>query len=226
MPLYSTEAYLINNYGNTIHSWDTGYNPSNSCYLLSSGNFLQTADMGDSIFDAAATGGRVMEVATDSSTEWTFDYYGDEYILHHDVEYMSNGNVLMIAYELISYDDALAAGRKPRYLSDEGLYSDMILEVNPSSGEIVWQWRVWDHLIQDQNSNKDAYGIVADHPEKIDLNYTTKYPDYNHFNSVDYNEELDQILISCKIYNEIWMIDHSTSTEEAASDSGGTYGKG
>jgi hypothetical protein len=226
MPKGNTEAYLMDNYGNTVHSWDTGYAPSNSCYLPGTGNFLQTADMGDSIFDAAGTGGRVMEVAANGSTNWTFDYYSDEYILHHDIEYMSNGNVLMIAFELISYDDALAAGRKPRYLDDDGLYSDMILEVNPSTGEIIWQWRVWDHLIQEQNANKPNYGTAADHPEKIDLNYTTQYPDYNHFNSVDYNEELDQILISCRNYDEIWIIDHSTTTEEAASDSGGTYGKG
>ena len=56
MPKGNTEAYLIDNYGNTVHSWDTGYAPSNSCYLPGTGNFLQTADMGNSIFDAAGTG--------------------------------------------------------------------------------------------------------------------------------------------------------------------------
>jgi len=226
MPMNSTVAYLIDNYGNTIQSWDAGYNPSNAVYFLENGDLLQTADLGVSVFDAAGTGGRVMKLASDSSTEWIFDYYGDEYIVHHDVEYLSNGNVLMIAYELISYAEATAAARKPLYLDDDGLYSDTILEINPSSGEIVWKWGVWDHLIQEQNSNKPDYGTISDHPEKIDLNYSTTHPDYTHFNSVDYNEELDQILISCRNYNEIWIIDHSTTTDEAASDSGGKYGKG
>ena len=50
--------------------------------------------------------------------------------------------------------------------------------------------------------------------------------DWNHINSLDYNEEFDQILISSHIQNEIWIIDHSTTTREAAGHSGGRFGKG
>ena len=38
------------------------------------------------------------------------------------------------------------------------------------TGAIVWQWRAWDHLIQDYDPSKPDYGVVADHPEKIDIN--------------------------------------------------------
>ena len=47
-----------------------------------------------------------------------------------------------------------------------------------------------------------------------------------HTNSIDYNEEFDQILISVRYFNEIWVIDHSTTTEEAAGHTGGNSGKG
>jgi len=50
--------------------------------------------------------------------------------------------------------------------------------------------------------------------------------DFNHFNSIDYNEDLDQILISIRHFNEIWVIDHSTTTEQASGHNGGRYGKG
>jgi hypothetical protein len=45
-------------------------------------------------------------------------------------------------------------------------------------------------------------------------------------NSIDYNEEFDQILLSASAQSEIWVIDHSTTTEEAAGHTGGNSGKG
>jgi hypothetical protein len=82
-------------------------------------------------------------------------------------------------------------------------------------------------LVQDYDPSKDNYGVVADHPELIDINYrTSTQTDIMHTNSVDYNEEFDQIMISVHNYNEIWVIDHSTTTEEAAGHSGGNSGKG
>jgi len=62
---------------------------------------------------------------------------------------------------------------------------------------------------------------VADHPELIDINFGGRHADWNHLNSIDYNEEFDQILLSSHNQNEIWVIDHSTTTEEAAGHTGG-----
>ncbi len=50
--------------------------------------------------------------------------------------------------------------------------------------------------------------------------------DWLHINAVDYNAELDQILLSIHEFSEIWIIDHSTTTAEAAGHTGGRYGKG
>jgi hypothetical protein len=50
--------------------------------------------------------------------------------------------------------------------------------------------------------------------------------DWLHVNSVAYNVDLDQIMLSVFEFNEVWVIDHSTTTAEAASHQGGKSGKG
>jgi Arylsulfotransferase (ASST) len=57
-----------------------------------------------------------------------------------------------------------------------------------------------------------------DRPGLIDPNYPTsrQSADWLHINSIDYNEALNQIVLSVHHANEIWIIDHNTSTSEAA----------
>ena len=166
---------------------------------------------------------------------WNFKYSTDEYLSHHDIERLPNGNILMIAWEYKSYDEAIEAGRNSELLKDNEIWPDYIIEVKPkglNEGEIVWQWHVWDHLIQDKDSSKLNFGNIDNHPELIDLNYISSKTlnpsgaDWTHINSIDYNEKLDQILVSVHGFNEIWIIDHSTTTEEASSNVGGNSGKG
>jgi hypothetical protein len=78
-------------------------------------------------------------------------------------------------------------------------------------------------MIQDFDDTKANFGVVADHPEKINLNYIRPGKDgadWQHANSIDYNAELDQIMLSVLFFDEIWIIDHSTSTTEAAGPEG------
>ena len=54
---------------------------------------------------------------------------------------------------------------------------DCVVEVTPTrpyGGTVVWQWHLWDHMIQDYDSSKSNYGVVADHPELIDVNGTNQ----------------------------------------------------
>jgi len=230
-PERTTETYLINYNKEVVYSWDSDYNPSFSVYLLSSGNLLHTSYLGfHPIFYAMGMAGGFQEIGFNGDIVWDFKYRDNTHLSHHDVEPLPNGNVLMIAWEYKSHTEAEKAGRNPINIPYSGLWPDHVIEVNktgPTSGIIVWEWHVWDHLIQDYNPSKDNYGVVKDHPELIDINFgDSSCSDWLHSNSIDYNEEFDQIIISVRNFNEFWVIDHSTTTEEAAGHTGGNSGKG
>ena len=138
----------------------------------------------------------------------------------------------MIAWELKTAEEAIAAGRNPDVMLTEGkVWPEKIIEVQPTgkdSGKIVWEWHVWDHLVQDFDSTKANYGDPAKNPQLVDLNYTLSdgRADWLHANAIAYNAKLDHIVLSVRSLSEIWIIDHSTTTKEAASHSGGKSGKG
>ena len=142
---------------------------------------------------------------------------------------MPNGNILIIGAEQMPFEEMVENGFDTLSNNQSSLYFETILEINPNTDSVVWQWHSWDHLIQELDASKLNYGIVVNHPEKIHLNYqefTAQKPDFLHANSIDYNEELDQILLSVRNFNEVWIIDHSASTAEAASSEGGLSGMG
>jgi len=234
-PVHSKTAYMIDHDGKVVHAWDTAYLPGNSAYLLDDGTLIRTAYPGpgsNPTFPAGGAGGRVQRIAWNGTILWDFTYSNATHLLHHDIKVMPNGHILMIAWEYKSGAEAIAAGRNPNLLDDGELWPDHVIEVEPdgpTSGKIVWEWHVWDHLVQRYNASLPNYGLVKDHPGLIDLNYVS-YPrafaDWNHVNSVDYNPKLDQVMLSCHQFNEIWVIDHSTNTTEAAGHTGGKGGKG
>ncbi|HIA28215.1 MAG TPA: arylsulfotransferase (ASST) [Planctomycetes bacterium] len=231
-PGRDTTTYLVDAFGRVVHSWPSEYNAGNAAYLLAAGEILRAARIpGPLPILAGGAGGRVEKIAWDGTLLWSFEYSSTQVQHHHDVEMLPSGNVLMIAWELKSAAEAIAAGRDPASLPDNELWPDHIIEIEPSGltgGTIVWEWHAWDHLIQDFDGAQGNFGVVADHPELIDLNYDggAANADWTHFNGVDYNAELDQILISVPTFAEVWVIDHSTTSAEAAGSTGGNSGRG
>ena len=244
-PIPSNTTYLIDHEGRELHQWSSPgeHRPALSAYLLPDGDLLRTANIAQTAvgnFSGGGTGGKVERIAWDGTLEWSWEYSSTLHISHHDIEPMPNGNLLMIAWEERTEEEALQAGRNPAIASDSpggenNVWPDHIIEVKPvgsNDAEIVWRWYAWDHLIQDYDETKDNYGVVADHPELLNINYVgatgnqAGRADWMHCNGLDYNSALDQIALSCRGMNEVYIIDHSTTTEEAAGHTGGNAGKG
>lgn len=230
-PSSSTITYLIDNCGKQVHYWESDTRPGLAAYLLENGLLLRTGLAFSTTFAAGGIGGKIELLDWESNLVWETTFADSLYHQHHDIEYLPNGNILVLAWEYHSRDEAIANGRNLNFLGN-ALWSEAIFEIKPvgtNEAEIVWEWHLWDHIIQEHDSSKLNFGLVQEHPEKVDLNFVTQNAstsDWIHANSVDYNPVLDQIILNSRNFSELWIIDHSTTTAEAATDMGGQYGKG
>jgi len=285
MPLNSRKVHLVDLAGVVAHTWETGFAPGGWCYILDDGSLLFAGRQDhEAKFRGGGIGGAIRRFAPDGTLLWRFDFAEEGRWQHHDLEPLPNGNVLFIAWERQSREEAIARGRHPEGVGVVGLWPDAVFEVRPTlpaGGEIVWEWHAWDHLVQDVDPAKPNHGRLVDHPGRIDVNAAfepesklsdeekqkiearakqmaalgyggddvqdpragdasdskdapdkprgkdrDKSGDWMHTNAVDYHPELDLIVLSSPELCEIFVIDHSTTTAEAKSSSGGRYGKG
>ncbi len=280
-PNESKRVHLIDMSGTAVHSWTSPGIPGGGRYLTERGTLLQSLIVEDHpIFYGGGMSGGIEELDWDSTRLWEFHWDSERGINHHDIAELPNGNVLMIAWDRYTREEALAAGRDPELLAGDEFWPDAIYEIRPTrpvGGEIVWSWHAWDHLVQNFDPAAPGFGEPASRPERIDINgdrnpdppteeqeqaelaqmkalgYITggaddasgdgddpeeddpeeaarkariEDADWMHSNGIDYNAELDQIAISVRRFDEVWIIDHSTTTEQAASSRGGRSGKG
>jgi hypothetical protein len=293
-PLKSKDVFLVDMQGAVMHSWSTDWEPGNSVYLTERGTLYRCMRIEDDVsFGGGGIGGGVQEIAADGSILWEYRMADEERHAHHDIEVLPNGNLLLIAWEQHTREEALARGRDPELLRGELFWPDAIFEVQPlpdNEGRVVWEWHSWDHLIQDFDADGANFGVVSDHPERIDINgdrdpevvspeeqdaemdrladlgyagggehdavadvpkdlpnspdgesvaedlkeptsedlwrKKSRDADWMHTNSIDYHPGLDQIVISVRRFDEVWIIDHSTTSAEAATGQGGRAGRG
>ena len=230
-PTNHTKAYLIDECGRVINTWTSQYAAAHTIYLKPNGTLVRTNLLVNTIVDGGGgSGGGVEILDWDSNLLWSYAYSTDKVRQHHDIQVMPNGNILILAWEVKTAAEAIAAGRNPALIPSGQVWPEHLVEVRPivpNGGEIVWEWHAADHLVQDFDNTKANYGDPAIHPELIDFNFTLDgNKDWIHANGIDYNQQLDQIIISAHSFNEIWVIDHGTTTAQSRSHTGGKQNKG
>jgi hypothetical protein len=223
----SNTTFLINNAGETVHTWTGDGVIASTPYLMKGGDLIRPCRAQLVRLNGTAAGGRIQRISIEGQVVWDYVFSDSRNQQHHDICVMPNGNILLVAWQLKTNAEGLAAGR----LNLKGeIWPTQIVEIEPvgsTSGNIVWRWELWDHIVQNVNPSLPNFGILSDYPERIDINAgEIQNGDWIHVNALDYNPELDQIVFSSNWLNEIFVIDHSTTTEEAAGSTGGNSGMG
>ena len=234
-------TYLTDHHFNEINTWEHDQNlvPASMPYLNQDSTIWYPCKSNNPTMVSGGVGGLIQKIDWNNNIIWEFSVSNDSLQHHHDIEPMPNGNILIIAWSRKNLHEAQSMGREIIETPLQQMWSESVFEIKPvgtDSAEIVWEWHLWDHLVQDVNPNLSNYGVISEHPELLNINlgqvgfgmssFGSDNADWIHFNSIDYNPYLDQIVLSSRMMNEIYIIDHSTTSEEAASHSGGNSGKG
>tara|TARA_B100000945_G_scaffold318545_1_gene323653 strand:- start:534 stop:1982 length:1449 start_codon:yes stop_codon:yes gene_type:complete len=233
--LTPTSTILMTNDFQYINTWDHDAPPASMAYLLPDSTLIYPYMVENPTMVNGGVGGGIKALNWNNEVLWNYTFSNETYQHHHDIEPLPNGNILIIVWEMKTVEEAYALGRQVIDNNINQIWSSAILEFETINGNIIWEWHLWDHLIQNVDSNLPSYGVISEHPELFDINKGTigssggptgNHADWMHINSIHYNSTLDQIILSSRDQSEIYIIDHSTTTEEAASHSGGNSGKG
>jgi hypothetical protein len=255
-PLLSKATYLVDNDGLVVHEWREQFVASSPYLQEDGALIRIARDPAAEGFRAGGVAGYVEEIGWDSEVRWRWHFATKQAINHHDLEPLPNGNLLLIGWESKTREESAAVGRQPELNPLQGLWPDFLLEIEPippSGARVVWEWHAFDHLVQSFDREAPNYGQASEHPGRIDVNahgggsaitpdklaelkalgyvpaeatIEDLESDFLHVNSVAYNPQLDQIAISVPEFGELWIIDHSTTSEEAAGSEGGRRGRG
>ncbi len=230
MVMGAKNSYLLDDCGRVVKSWEGGGMPGTACILGRDGSLIRTI----SVFNpymAIGSGGVIEKFDWAGNRTWRWVLTDSNESLHHDITELPNGNILAIVWVRKTAAEAEALGRRFP-LGKTDILFERIIEIQPkdtNDADIVWEWRLWDHLVQNTDPSKPGYGTPSQHPELLDINYYDAADigrDWLHLNGVDYNPTLDQIVITARSLGEFYVIDHSTNLIEASGHSGGRWGKG
>jgi Arylsulfotransferase (ASST) len=146
-PMFGDGAvYLIDMAGEVAHRWSMPYRPGLYSYLLDNGNLFYGGKVMDDLgrFEAwpRFKAGAALEADWQGRVLWEVRHPDH----HHDARKLSNGNVLLLCLKPLAADLARQVqGGLPGTEADGLIYADYLVEVT-TAGQIVWEWRSWEHL--------------------------------------------------------------------------------
>ena len=198
-------SYLIDFEGHVIHTWNIGTNP----------RFTEAGTLLDAVGGNPSSQNTWKELDWNGNVVWQYTESRTNYHGHHDFAKIYNTKLgdstfIYIANKDLTSAQCLAAGcdASQTYTNPQ---MDAIVEVN-RQGTVIWEWCFFNHVVQDMYPSLPTYGVIANTPGRINLNIAGNpvKSDWLHCNSLDYNQELDMIVIN-SVHGEFYVIDHGNT---------------
>ena len=123
--------------------------------------------------------------------------------MHHEIDELSNGNLIVMGTELREYDNWYTSETDPDApRARERVMGDVIVEFT-RDGKVVWVWKALDHL--------DPYRIGYETFTNYWIN--RGFPgarDWSHGNGFFHDERDDSLLISFRMQDAVVKVDRKT----------------
>jgi hypothetical protein len=175
LPTTSKTVYLIDVLGNVVHTWNMPYPPGQSGYLTERGTLFYNGQIpNDShVGRAPYMGGAALEMDWKGRILWEVNHPHH----NHDGIRLRNGNVLLICQKPLPTDFvSQVRGGRAGTEYDQGKMDAPYLVEMTIKGEIVWEWRSWEHL----DPERDAITAVQDDRDVWTVaNSVSEMPDGN-----------------------------------------------
>jgi hypothetical protein len=153
-------SYLVDMEGRVVHTWSIGTNP----------RFTEGGTLIDAVGGDPSSSKTWKELDWSGNTVWQYSETRSGYWPHHDFEKIYNPKLkdstfIYIANKDLTSQQCLDAGCDPAN-NYTGAQMDVIVEVD-MSGNIIWEWSFFDHVVQDINPSKPTYGVIKNTPERL-----------------------------------------------------------
>ncbi len=250
----NTITYLIDMEGYVVHEWKRDYVVALTDFMLPNGNLLvpqapwtlplpagvnpnvkirkQTWPNGCTPGTSGCTqinvggghGGYIQEFDWAGNVVWDYELNDATHVQHHTItpSPWTAGNVLILGWEYKSNAECIAMGRNPATIG-RGMWPDYAIEVNRAK-QIVWEFHVWDNLVQNFDPTKPNYGQPIDNPTKWDINWTvpgmavvgtdtiaSTTQDWTHWNTANYHPtDPNKIVFNSRHMGESYIVDKTT----------------
>ena len=207
-------------------------------YSIMGGNLI---DMDGTVVYKLKCGGRLYEDGTcygeggtdfvkkdwDGNVIFDLEETRSNYHPHHDSILVKNkklgrDTVIYIANKDLTHDQIIAAGANPAWSAYTSGQMDCLVERDSLDNKVVWEWCMYDHLIQDLDPTKNNYVAagkkISDYPGKMNINFGSPVKnDWNHMNGLDYNDANGHIVFD-EVRGEMWIIDHDGTFVSSAAN--------